>query len=254
MRALQWLWLMPAFCFGGAAVSVLVAEACALWSPARLRLQSHRTYDPSTSSWDLVTSPALNAGATSDPTPSPHFERLQQFLDESWMENYRSYRPDRPPIREGLHTWGGFGVIARLLRAEYGEYNGEWVTVLELQTGWPAPCLNATRWEHWRGGYTPRPPRWTSAASTPVWLRPGAPLPMLTVPRVLPYGLRTAGLATNAICYAVCLWMLAIAYQWGRRARRRRTGRCADCGYSLAGLPPSQPCPECGSAGGTPAA
>jgi hypothetical protein len=49
----------------------------------------------------------------------------------------------------------------------------------------------------------------------------------------------------------VPLWTIgvpaAIAAAWAGRSLRRRRGHCR-CGYSLAGLADTTPCPECGSA------
>jgi rubrerythrin len=38
-----------------------------------------------------------------------------------------------------------------------------------------------------------------------------------------------------------------------RRHRRRRNGRCEDCGYDLRGSDDSSVCPKCGASAGKPA-
>lgn len=65
------------------------------------------------------------------------------------------------------------------------------------------------------------------------------------------YGLLPArpiwgGLLANSALYGVVLLAAAVAPGRVRRALRRRSGRCAACGYSHAGLG-GTPCPECGS-------
>lgn len=72
---------------------------------------------------------------------------------------------------------------------------------------------------------------------------------------------RIAGIGLEAFTrggtsgYAILLphWLplVAFASPWlahalGVRARRRRAGLCAKCGYDRAGLGPEVPCPECG--------
>ena len=51
---------------------------------------------------------------------------------------------------------------------------------------------------------------------------------------------------------SVPIWMLisvvTVPTLWFRfRDRRSRPGLCPNCGYSLTGLPPNSPCPECGA-------
>jgi hypothetical protein len=56
------------------------------------------------------------------------------------------------------------------------------------------------------------------------------------------------GLIVNTLLYAAIawgMWQIPLAL---RRRRRCRAGRCARCGYDLAGLAAGTVCPECGGA------
>jgi hypothetical protein len=58
-----------------------------------------------------------------------------------------------------------------------------------------------------------------------------------------------SGLALDTLFYAVPWWLIFVTPGAIRRWRRRRRGRCAGCGYDLAGLVVDngvRTCPECG--------
>ena len=74
------------------------------------------------------------------------------------------------------------------------------------------------------------------------------------LPRI---GTFTFGGRSSASWVSIPGWILLLAVAipsiraWRTVLRRRRIGLCHSCGYSLAGLPPGAPCPECGSAAST---
>lgn len=53
-----------------------------------------------------------------------------------------------------------------------------------------------------------------------------------------------SGLLVNTALYASLVWLATFGLGIARRAKRTRRGRCAECGYELAGL---TKCPECGT-------
>ena len=53
------------------------------------------------------------------------------------------------------------------------------------------------------------------------------------------------GFAANSLLFALPFALVPLTFALFRRMKRHRTGHCKACGYSLAGLPPQTPCPEC---------
>lgn len=61
--------------------------------------------------------------------------------------------------------------------------------------------------------------------------------------RFLPLWPLWPGFVLNTVVYGAAVWCVMFAPGFVRRASRRKRGRCAGCGYELAGL---VKCPECG--------
>lgn len=55
------------------------------------------------------------------------------------------------------------------------------------------------------------------------------------------------GFALDTLIYAAACFPLFGGIRIARRALRARKGRCPACAYSRTGLPPGSPCPECGT-------
>lgn len=71
------------------------------------------------------------------------------------------------------------------------------------------------------------------------------PSQALSSQRVVPLTTYWPGLLADTAFYALLFAGLHQLATWGRRARRRKRGNCAACGYDLTGLN-SATCPECG--------
>jgi len=139
--------------------------------------------------------------------------------------------PDGWPEVSGLSVYRGIGIefrIATGLREEQLLQGGapSFCGAFVYESGWPVHAL----------GYTSLNGTGTMPGGTNIGC-------LSTRAGMLPLVPLWPGIVINAVFYGVLLWLAGLGFASIRRARRRRRGRCAWCGYELAGL---EQCPECG--------
>ena len=105
---------------------------------------------------------------------------------------------------------------------------------LEEARGWPLPCVISR--------YTSQPTftSWTVLSGIPTGLQPHD---LHNLPHVLPIEPIWIGLFVNGAVYFVIPWAVFAAYSRLRKSRRRKQGRCINCGYPRSD---SLVCSECG--------
>lgn len=154
----------------------------------------------------------------------------------------------------------------------YHHTTGRWPTPASAETAFPFVWSRATlpAWwgrQEWVEKYTPAPSRTTLFESVGVpmrsmqmeWRVTGATSvdeygmwkfpPAAGGPaRYLPLLPLWPGFVLCTAFYALIAWALYRSPSVLRRWRRLRLGDCPTCGYSLTGLSPLAPCPECGAA------
>lgn len=108
-------------------------------------------------------------------------------------------------------------------------------TVQLFTAGWPSMCVTGAR--RTVGGETGQ----SGIVSPPRFIEQLNVKPL----RMIPFGPRWVGLATNTILYAAVIWLAAPGPFALRRVLRRRRGLCVFCGYNLVHAA-NATCPECG--------
>jgi hypothetical protein len=135
---------------------------------------------------------------------------------------------DKASLEEALPRWARAEVLpwAEGLRP-WPEEAGEGASTDVTAFGWPLPAL----WDA-RGGH--RAARSSLAALADIPMRP-----------------LWTGLAANSLLFAAMWWAVLVTPHLAIASARIWRGCCAQCGYSLDGLPPpgaqSPCCPECGA-------
>lgn len=229
-----------------AAINVVVAWACALWST--------RQVWPTETSYTLVL----------PPDTSPAFDALRiRWVPKAWLVEERA-----PLSWDGRHvsigTETGFGVrILRLVMREMNPIVTYGISgvgaVLVLESGWPMPSLEAA---HIRvppivlPGAVPRTKSsfstipdgahlWHGAFQAPTFMggRPVTPN-FGTGWFPVPYLIRPLGFTCNTLFYFTVITLPAFTFRRTRTHLRRRRGLCTRCAYTLNDL---ALCPECGT-------
>jgi hypothetical protein len=103
----------------------------------------------------------------------------------------------------------------------------------EVCVGWPLACF----WIDWH----PAKPDDCHGGKQMAMTQQGGRRLLLWRPVAL-------GFALDTLIYAACIAGLGAGVRLFVRARRKRRGACAGCGYDLKGLADGAACPECGRA------
>jgi hypothetical protein len=150
---------------------------------------------------------------------------------------------DWPPTSTGLLTATSFGLTTVTGIASDGAGVGQ--SMNHLAAGFPWRAMAMDEFIAIRPGSMST--EYTGLSGVPRWI-PRADPPLRR--NHLPIQPMWAGFAANTALNLGVVGLLWYGLRSLIRLRRIRAGRCAACGYSLAGLAPAAPCPECGRAHG----
>ncbi|MEK6701437.1 MAG: hypothetical protein AABZ53_04180 [Planctomycetota bacterium] len=237
----------------GLAISVLVAQACVLWSEPHPSTEASRSVgepDPREAGMfghpRVNWTPAIAPIRTPDPNPEQLFQDLEREADSSLMAAFES----RPSQRsERVVTDRGLGLQVQEL--QLGSFR--WLhEVLVLRAGVPFPCMEA-RQRSSLEEYKRQWPRWEWAVPRPdfiPWSHDRRDVNAIFWTRVLLLDPIWKGLALNTAIYSAGLWVLLTCVRLLRDRFRIAAGCCVVCRYSLEGLQDGAACPECGSTRG----
>ncbi len=186
------------------------------------------------------------------------------------MDSAPNTSPDRTPVVR-VKRLDGVAATIRILQAEtLGQAKRDYVPTFlspeELAPAWMIEqVIAATDWRDYPlaeftvndAGWPFRALRDTQSRSRPgteqrhgaFVLREGLYSPSMGLierPIILPYQPIWTGLIADTIVFGGAWWVILTVPGLIRDRRRRRRGRCPTCGYTLKGLAPNAPCPECG--------
>lgn len=233
-----------------AALNILIAWACVLWSPVPAT-NFHAVFD-------------LDAG------PSPGWAHARFRLDTLPPE--WTLRRAHAGISRRVHAESASGLGVHHVRLSMREmFRSDIMPVrifataadiMIVESGWPFPSIQAIharadpallsvplrdRERPHISDYTDElPPIWRQSIEVPAGVGAATvtPYPGATPVARLPLGVRPAGFTLNTLVWSGLIFAAAAAGSTLRRRIRRLRGHCLACGYNARGL---DACPECGS-------
>jgi hypothetical protein len=129
----------------GFVLSVLVAGACASWSPLGTHHETLRYERADTTGYQLLQS------ALTDPRADATFARLELQADPEWMRTYNGPKtfPGRQQREEFCTTYSGPGIEIGLLNMSYDGLHQPIAVANAVLAGWPCSCFAARKWERY---------------------------------------------------------------------------------------------------------
>lgn len=231
--------------FAGGSLSLLVAQACALWAPipvgfaaVRRTTQVHAGWVDGGRDWNMTADLPL------DQNPGPRFERLAELALPLWNGQYGT--SSDLPLAQRFYVQAGVCVEYETFIMGYDATDAASAVLFGVRAGWPFTCVAAYRYRMVYGwsNKVPEPPYWVGAVTPPKFLHPKSGA--WNLPRVIPVRPVWSGLVLNSLVWAVPLGLVLSGARRLRRRRRDRLGCCRECGYSLTGIGGAV-CPECGA-------
>lgn len=142
---------------------------------------------------------------------------------------------------DSIPDWLDAPLLAPFRQAPAGAY----VSTAVLITGWPFPCLWSSFELQPSSGY------WWFKAMDGIKVRdaPAAPMnldPLPLAERAIPLRVRWAPFIASATFWTLAWSLPLIVPRMVVRVRRRRHGRCLECGQDRRGIDRRAACPECG--------
>jgi hypothetical protein len=226
----------------GFLISLLVAEASALWAPIAIQAEDHFCRGPGESTWKRL-EPGKSFATYAPPGLNSEERRIGLELagDSRWMAWYS--KGDGMGRQEWLGLYRGMGVEIEDLGLDLPALDLETAAIVRISSGWPMICMRATRWETtnpWR--VSPVAPTWKGAIVPSAMLGARSRSPVEGVLIGAPVW---TGFIFDSAVWGVAAWCVAYGVLEIARIRRRRAGRCIGCGYNLTGLRLGVACPEC---------
>lgn len=213
--------------------------------------------------YSISVSPSVNIRSEGQPTYVSSFQTTVSYRPGLHVLSIGRLGSQRDPFDHEIARR-----IAVRLAADDQQRNVAWMmgagNIVMPRPVWPSwmplPPDDDSKYEFWEGRATGWP---MLSLSSLVYVPAGELLPRASfqIPaqpksgtvsgsrqiNFLPMRPIPLGFTVNSLLFAIPFTIPPILAALYRRRNRFRAGHCKSCGYSLAGLPPNTPCPECNS-------